>query len=141
MALILIRGENNSKILNAIADVERHANLSLLSKPKIIDSRYADNLVEKILNAKLKTKSEVATAFLTQEDPTFSIMQIKKIHPPAHVVIVSDEYKGYNELMNILESADTFPGYYSHKNQESGMKGGMKDYKSKTHSSKINEDM
>ena len=27
MALVLIRGENNSKILNAIADVERHANL------------------------------------------------------------------------------------------------------------------
>ena len=28
MALILVRGENNSKLLNAIADMERHGNLT-----------------------------------------------------------------------------------------------------------------
>ncbi|WP_409200894.1 DUF356 domain-containing protein [Methanobrevibacter sp. DSM 116169] len=134
MALILIRGENNSKILNAIADIERHANLNVVSKPKIIDSDFADNLVEKILNAKLRTKSDVATAFMTKEDTTFSIMQIKKIHPPAHVVIVSDEYEGYKDLMNKLNNAEELTGYYSHKSKESG----MKDYKSKTYGSKMN---
>ena len=30
MALILVRGENNSKLLNAISDMERHGNLNLL---------------------------------------------------------------------------------------------------------------
>ena len=44
MALVLIRGENNSKILNAIADVERHANLNLTTKPKKIDAKYADKI-------------------------------------------------------------------------------------------------
>ena len=92
MALVLIRGENNSKLLNAIADMERHGNLNLACKPKMIDSRFADKLVEGILHSKLKTKSKVATAFFIKEDTTLSIMQIKKIHPPAHVVIVSDEY-------------------------------------------------
>ncbi|MCC7554491.1 MAG: DUF356 domain-containing protein [Methanobacteriaceae archaeon] len=135
MALILIRGENNSKILNAIADIERHANLNLVTKPKIIDSNFADNLVEKILNANLKTKSTVATAFITKEDTTFCIMQVKNIHPPAHVVIVSDEYEGYINLMDMLEDAKDFSGYYSHKAKESG----MKDYKSKTHKSKLNK--
>ena len=53
MALILIRGENNSKLLNAIADMERHGNLNLATKPKIIDAKFADSLVEKILNSKL----------------------------------------------------------------------------------------
>ena len=51
MALILIRGENNSKLLNAIADMERHGNLNLATKPKIIDAKFADSLVEKILNS------------------------------------------------------------------------------------------
>lgn len=64
MALILVRGENNSKLLNAIADMERHGNLNLMTKPKMIDSSFADSLVEDILNSKLKTKSNVATAFL-----------------------------------------------------------------------------
>lgn len=136
MALILIRGENYSKILNAIADIERHANLNLVSKPKIIDANFADKLVEKILNAKLKTKSDVATAFLTKEDATFSIMQIKKIHPPAHVVIVSDEYEGYNDLMGMLDKSEDLSGYQSLKPKE---KSGMKDYKSKTRGSKINK--
>ena len=63
MALILIRGESNSKLLNAISDMERHGSLNIISKPKVIDSNFADSLVENILNSKLRTKSNVATAF------------------------------------------------------------------------------
>ena len=103
MALILVRGENNSKLLNAIADMERHGSLNLISKPKVIDSNFADSLVENILNAKLRTKSNVATAFFVKEDTTVSILQIKKIHPPAHVVVVSNEYEGYNKLKQIFQ--------------------------------------
>lgn len=121
MALILVRGENNSKLLSAIADMERHANINLVTKPKVIDSNFADSLVEKILNATLKTKSNVATAFFVKEDTTLSILQIKKIHPPAHVVVVSDEYEGYNQLKNMLDTADDFKGYHSNKAKNEGM--------------------
>lgn len=127
MALVLIRGENNSKLLNSIADLERHANLNLVSKPKIIDAKFADKLVENILNSKLRTKSKVATSFFVKEDTTLSIVQIKNIHPPAHVVIISDEYKGFEELKKKLEAAPNFEGYYSHKSKSEG----MKDYKLK----------
>ncbi len=121
MALILVRGENNSKLLSAIADMERHANINLVTKPKVIDSNFADSLVEKILNATLKTKSNVATAFFVKEDTTLSILQIKKIHPPAHVVVVSDEYDGYSQLKNMLDTADDFKGYHSNKAKNEGM--------------------
>ncbi len=121
MALILVRGENNSKLLNAIADMERHGNLNLISKPKVIDAGFADSLVENILNSTLRTKSNVATAFFVQEDTTLSIIQIKKIHPPAHVVVVSDEYEGYNQLKELLQTAPIFQGYHSHKAKSEGM--------------------
>lgn len=121
MALILVRGENHSKLLNAIADMERHGNLNLATKPKVIDADFADSLVESILNSKLRTKSNVATAFFVKEDATLSIIQIKKIHPPAHVVVVSDEYDGYDELVNLLEDAPAFQGYHSHKAKNEGM--------------------
>ena len=121
MALILIRGENNTKLLSAIADIEKHAGLTLVTKPKVIDSNFADSLVENILNATLKTKSNVATAFFVKEDTTLSIMQVKKIHPPAHVVVVSNEYEGYNQLEKILDDASMFKGYHSSKATNEGM--------------------
>lgn len=120
MALILIRGESNSKLLNAIADMERHGELNLSSKPKVIDAKFADSLVENILKSKLRTTSKVATAFFVKEDTTLSIMQIKKIHPPAHVVVVSDEYAGYKELKEKLSNVRIFQGYHSFKAQNDG---------------------
>lgn len=127
MALILIRGESNAKLLNAIADMERHGNLNLMTKPRVIDADFADSLVENILGSKLKTKSNVATAFFVKEDTTLSIMQIKKIHPPAHVVVVSDEYEGYQKLVNLLDDSDVFKGYHTNK----AINEGMIDYKIK----------
>ena len=115
MALILVRGENNSKVLSAISDIERHGNLNLITKPKVIDASFADSLVESILNSKLKTKSNIAVAFFVKEDATLSIIQVKKIHPPAHIVVVSEEYDAYNKLYDLLDTAKAFDGYRSHK--------------------------
>ncbi|WP_295618664.1 DUF356 domain-containing protein [uncultured Methanobrevibacter sp.] len=126
MALVLIRGENNAKILNAIADVERHAKLNLTTKPKRIDANYADKIVEKILNAPLRTKSKVATAFRIKEDTATAIVQVKKIHPPAHIVVISNDYDDYKELNKMVDNAAVFRGYYSGKKQFTE----MKDYKS-----------
>lgn len=125
MALILVRGENNSKLLSAIADMERHGNLNLTTKPKVIDASFADSIVEGILNSKLRTKSNVATAFFVKEDTTLSIMQVKKIHPPAHVVVVSDEYAAYSKLEYVLNNAEEFKSYHSNK----AVNDGMIDYK------------
>ncbi|KZX16244.1 hypothetical protein MBCUT_09800 [Methanobrevibacter cuticularis] len=125
MALILIRGDNNSKLLNAIADIERHAKLNLIAKPQKIDSNFADKIVESILNSPLRTKSKVATSFFIKEDITLAIMQIKKIHPPAHVVVVSDEYEDYEKLREVLNDAPIFGGYYSNKAKTTE----LKDYK------------
>lgn len=125
MALILVRGENNSKLLSAIADMERHGNLNLTTKPKVVDASFADSLVEDILNSKLRTKSRVATAFFVKEDTTLSIMQVKKIHPPAHVVVVSDEYGAYSKLEYVLNNAQDFTAYHSNK----AINDGMIDYK------------
>ena len=112
-------------MLSAIADMERHGSLNLVSKPKVVDASFADSLVEGILGSKLRTKSNVATAFFVKEDPTLSIMQIKKIHPPAHVVVVSDEYDAYSKLEYVLNNSKEFGQYHSTK----AINDGMIDYK------------
>ncbi|MDR0911210.1 MAG: DUF356 domain-containing protein [Methanobrevibacter sp.] len=111
MALILIRGENNSKLLSTITDIERHANLTIASKPKSIDPMFADELVESILKSPLRRLSDAACAFNVKEDITLSILQVKTIHPPAHVIVVSDEYPEYRKLNSILPTCDDLEGY------------------------------
>ena len=115
MALILIRANNQKKLLNALADIERHAKLKIAGKPRIINPKNADELAKEILNQKIRVNSEIAVLVKVLEDNTKSIMQIKNIHPPAHLVVISDEYKSFEKIKKIYENSPSFKGYYSHK--------------------------
>lgn len=115
MAFILIRAESQKKILNALADLERHAKLKIKGKPKIISPELADEVIERILKQKLKVKSKRAVLVLVEEETTQSIMQVKKIHPPAHIVVLSNEYQDYNQIKTIYNELLPLKGYYSGK--------------------------
>ncbi|BDH79405.1 MAG TPA: DUF356 domain-containing protein [Methanothermobacter sp.] len=115
MALILIRADNKKKLLNALADLERHANLKIRGKPRLVDNRIADKIVSSILGGEVKRKSSMAVAVNVEEDDTTSIMRIKDIHPPAHVIVVSGEYPENKLLGELIREAPIFRGYYSHK--------------------------
>jgi hypothetical protein len=52
---------------------------------------------------------------LVEEDTTKSIIQVRKIHPPAHLVVISDEYKDYSNLKDIYGKLTPLKGYYSLK--------------------------
>jgi hypothetical protein len=115
MALILIRADNQEKLLNALADIERHASLKIAGKPKILDSKKVDLLAKRILKQNLRTESKIAVIVKVLEDTTKSIMHIKKIHPPAHIVVVSDEYSEFKEIKQLYTILPPLKGYYSHK--------------------------
>lgn len=115
MAFILIRADSQKKILNALADLERHAKLKINGKPKIISPELANQVIERILKQNLRSKTKLAVMVLVEEDTTKSIMQIRKIHPPAHMVVLSQEYKDYSNLKNIYKELPPFKGYYSGK--------------------------
>jgi len=118
MSLILIRANNQEKLLNALADVERHANLKITGNPKIIQPKIADGLVQKIIKQNLRTKCEIAVIINVLEDTTKSIMHIKKIHPPAHIIVISDEYKELEEIKRMYGKLPPLKGYYSHKQSQ-----------------------
>jgi len=54
---------------------------------------------------------------LVEEDTTKSIMQVRKIHPPAHLVVISDEYEDYSNLKKSFRELVPFKGYYSRKSK------------------------
>jgi uncharacterized protein len=115
MALILIRSDNQKKILNALADLERHAGLNIKGKPRKLPPKKADEVITRILKQKLRSKSKWAVLVQVEEETTKSIMQVKKIHPPAHLVVLSNEYEDYKYLKRIFKDLPIFKGYYSLK--------------------------
>jgi len=80
MALILLKADNKKKSLNALADLEKHANLKIKRKPRLVDNKMADKIVSSVLGG-LKRKSSVAVAVNVEEDDTTSILRIKKDTP------------------------------------------------------------
>ncbi|MBE2899648.1 hypothetical protein DNK57_02240 [Methanothermobacter thermautotrophicus] len=114
MSLIILRADSREKILNAIADLERHAGLKVLGKPRILSNDIADRIASSILG-ELHMKSSVAAAVEVEEDDTRSIMAIRGIHPPAHVIVVSSEYDEYQDLREMFGGLRIMRGYYSHK--------------------------
>jgi len=119
MTLILLRADNQAKLLNSIADIERHAGLKIKGKPRLVGNEFADKLAENILKKKLRKKSSVSAVVDVAENATKSIMQVKKIHPPAHIIIVSDEYPEFQTLKKEFSQSASLKGYYSHKTKKS----------------------
>jgi len=119
MALILIRAEDQGKLLNTLADIERHAGLKISGKPRIMDSKKADQIATKILKQKLRSRSAIAVLVRVVDDTTKSIVHIRKIHPPAHVVVISEEYPEFKELESNFNKLSPLKGYYSHKSDKS----------------------
>jgi hypothetical protein len=115
LSLILIRAANKKKALNALADIERHAKLTIDGKPRLLDVDEAEDVTRSILKQKPKSVVNLAVLVRVQESTTTSIMNIKKIHPPAHLIVISEEYPVYEELNKKFSSLKTFQGYYSMK--------------------------
>ncbi|WP_048189927.1 DUF356 domain-containing protein [Methanobacterium sp. SMA-27] len=117
MALILIRAEDQGKLLNTIADIERHAGLKVAGKPRILNPKTADEIAGKILKQELRSKSDIAVLVRVEDDTTKSIVHIRKIHPPAHVIVISEEYGEFKDLEQLFNGLTYLKGYYSHKNK------------------------
>ena len=115
MALILIRAMNKKKALNVLADLERHAKLTIEGKPKQISVDKTLNVTKRVIKQNPRDDIKVPILVKVKEDTTLSIINIKKTHPPAHVIVVSEEYPEYDILIKEFNKAKVFEGYYSHK--------------------------
>ncbi len=115
MALILIRAMNKKKALNVLADLERHADLTIVGKPKTVSLDKVFDVTKRVIKQKPRDDIKVPVLVKVEESTTTSIVNIKKTHPPAHIIVVSEEYPEYEELVKEYDKAKVFDGYYSSK--------------------------
>jgi hypothetical protein len=115
VALLLVRAENNKKLLNCLADLERHGKLKIKGQPRIIKPSNADAAVAEIMNQKPRSITNSSVLIKVEQDTTRSIMNIRKIHPPGHLMVISEEYPIYKKLNSDFLGLTPFKGYHSHK--------------------------
>ncbi len=92
---ILVRADNTHKAMTALADLERYANIRVV-EPRLMPKHMAEDLVSDFLS--LKSEKKVNFVVQVQMNPGEVIKRIRKIKPPAHIVVVTDRYRTY-EIM------------------------------------------
>ena len=118
MTLLLIGGDSYEKLKNALADVDRHAELTIIGQPKIIVPEAADEILGHILGEVKKPCKAACVAKIAEKAPK-AIDRIRKIHPPAHIVVVSDRYgEVYYKLLDDFPKLPVLKGYYKSKKKK-----------------------
>ncbi|MEZ5334775.1 MAG: DUF356 domain-containing protein [Methanolobus sp.] len=99
----VIRGDNADKVNVALHDLEHYGRMRFVSKPKRIEPIFADNLLVSVAGVPLRAKCNSAALVELDNNAGAAISKLRKIHPPAHVVIVSPRHDVYEELMDKSE--------------------------------------
>lgn len=104
----VIRAEDPNKVKIALHDLEHYGSMKFRSNPKRIEPNYADQLLVSVSGVPLKTKCNSAALVELDTNAGAAISKLRKIHPPAHVVIVSPRHNAFEEL---LESSELYPEF------------------------------
>ena len=94
----LVRADDSDKVKIALHDLERYGHIQFSATPKCIESNYADELLVSVMGVALKSKCNSAALVELNNHAGAAISRLKKIHPPAHIIIISPRHKMFEEL-------------------------------------------
>lgn len=104
----VIRAEDPNKIKIALHDLEHYGSMKFGSNPKRIEPAYADQLLVSVSGVPLKAKCNSAALVELDTNAGAAISKLRKIHPPAHVVIVSPRHDAFEEL---ADNSELYPEF------------------------------
>ncbi len=99
----VVRADDVNKVRVAMSDLVRYAHLTFDGKVRIIDPAFADNILVHIMRSPLRASCKFACIVALYDDASSAIGKLRKIHPPAHVIIVSPKHDIYRELPNYID--------------------------------------
>jgi len=113
----VVRADDSDKIKIALHDLEHYGHMRFSSNPKRIEPNYADHLLVSVMGVALKDKCNSAALVELDNHPGAAISRLKKIHPPAHIVIVSPRHDVYRELRDNSELYPEFDRQFAGSNR------------------------
>jgi hypothetical protein len=98
----VVRADDMDKVRVAICDLVRYAHLTFDGKVKKLEPAFADNILVHVMKSPLKVRCESAAIVPLNEEASAAIGRLRKIHPPAHIIVVSPRHEIYHELANYI---------------------------------------
>ena len=102
-SMAVVRADDVSKVKIALYDLIRYANLTFSGGARKLDPTFADNILTHIMKSPLRACCSSAAIVPLEDQASVAIGRLRKIHPPAHVIIVSPRHEIYHELVNYVD--------------------------------------
>jgi hypothetical protein len=77
--------------------------LTFEGKARKLEPAFADNILINVMQSPLRMCCEAASIVPLNEDASAAIGRLRKIHPPAHIIIVSPRHEIYHDLTNFVD--------------------------------------
>src|SRR5574341_210890 len=102
-SLAVIRANDMADVKIALSDLARYAHLTFADRARKLEPAVADNILVHVMKSPLRSCCEAASIVPLTDEPSAAIGRLKRIHPPAHVIIVGPRYEMYHELVNYVD--------------------------------------
>ena len=87
----------------ALRDRFRYGHLSFDDSPKKMDPGKADKVLEDVMYTNLRKNCNSAAVVPLGDHASSAIGRLKKIHPPAHIIIVSPRHNVFSLLAKDID--------------------------------------
>jgi hypothetical protein len=102
-SLAVVRADDITKVKTALCDLVRYGRLTFADKARRLEPAFADNILVHVMRSPLRTCCEAASIVTLTDEASAAIGRLRKIHPPAHVIIVSPRHEIFHELINYVD--------------------------------------
>jgi hypothetical protein len=102
-SMAVVRADDMSKVRITLHDLIRYGRMTFADHARKLEPSFADNILTHIMKSPLKACCSAAAIVPLEDQAGIAIGKLRKIHPPAHVMIVSPRHEIYHELANYME--------------------------------------
>lgn len=102
-SLAIVRADDMSKVKTTLCDLIRYAHLTFADHARKLEPTFADNILISVMKSPLKMCCKAASIVPLEDDASTAIGRLIKIHPPAHVIIVSPRHDIFNQLVEYID--------------------------------------
>jgi hypothetical protein len=102
-SMAVVRADDVSKVRIALCDLVRYGHMTFADSARKLEPTFADNILIHIMKSPLRGSCSAAAIVPLEDEASIAIGRLRKIHPPAHVIIVSPRHEIYHELVNYVD--------------------------------------
>jgi len=108
---VLLRAESFDKILTSLSDMKRYGDLKVIGKPKVIPEEFSETILKKTLKQDVKIKFKANAIATVEGEGGLIIDRLRKIHPPAHMIAITNKNELYHLVQRSLKDFNNLKGY------------------------------